>query len=96
LSDLARRCGVRRQRLAQYEAGAVEMTAVTLWRLAKALDVPMSHFFQGLPAKTPSAPPLQTEGEEARSWDLGSAAETRLRATLRARRPRALRAGGAL
>jgi transcriptional regulator with XRE-family HTH domain len=42
--------GVRFQQIQKYEAGENKVTAERLWALARALDVPVSYFFDGLEA----------------------------------------------
>lgn len=61
-SELARPCGVTFQQIQKYEAGMVTISAARLWTLAHALDVPIMHFFDGLPGdrgdlRRPSLPP---------------------------------------
>ncbi len=41
--------GVRFQQIQKYECAANSMSAARLWRLSKALDVPITYFFDGLP-----------------------------------------------
>ena len=41
--------GVRFQQIQKYECAANRMSAARLWGLSKALEVPMSYFFEGLP-----------------------------------------------
>jgi transcriptional regulator with XRE-family HTH domain len=40
--------GVRVQQIQRYECGANKMSAVTLWKLAQALDVSLDYFFDDL------------------------------------------------
>jgi transcriptional regulator with XRE-family HTH domain len=40
--------GVRAQQIQRYECGANKMSAVTLWKLAQALDVSLDYFFDDL------------------------------------------------
>ena len=49
---LAAACGVRFQQIQKYECGANRMSALRLWQLAQALEVPMTYFFEGLPHET--------------------------------------------
>jgi transcriptional regulator with XRE-family HTH domain len=46
--DLARICGVTFQQIQKYEAAKCRMPVATLWRLAYALEVEVSYFFDGL------------------------------------------------
>ena len=50
--QLAAVIGVRTQQIHKYEYGINKMSAVTLWRLAAVLEVPVEYFFEGL--KRPS------------------------------------------
>ena len=46
--QLAEACGVRFQQIQKYECGANRVSAARLWRLARALEVPVGYFFEGL------------------------------------------------
>ncbi len=46
--ELAVACGVRFQQIQKYECGANRMSAARLWRLAGALEAPVSYFYDGL------------------------------------------------
>jgi transcriptional regulator with XRE-family HTH domain len=46
--DLAAACGMRFQQIQKYECAANQMSAARLWRLAQALEVPVTYFFEGL------------------------------------------------
>jgi transcriptional regulator with XRE-family HTH domain len=46
--DLANICGVTFQQIQKYEAAKCRMPVATLWRLAYALEVEVSYFFDGL------------------------------------------------
>ncbi len=46
--QLADTCGVRFQQIQKYECGANRVSALRLWQLADALDVPLTYFFEGL------------------------------------------------
>ncbi len=46
--NLAERCGVRFQQIQKYECGANRMSASRLWEIARALEAPVSYFFDGL------------------------------------------------
>jgi transcriptional regulator with XRE-family HTH domain len=50
--QLAEACGVRFQQIQKYECGANRMSALRLWQLAQALEVPMTYFFEGLSHQT--------------------------------------------
>lgn len=45
---LADDVSIRFQQIQKYESGANRVSASRLWALAKALDVPVSYFFEGL------------------------------------------------
>lgn len=46
--QLAQAVGIRFQQIQKYESGANRISASRLWDLAKALDMPISFFFEGL------------------------------------------------
>jgi transcriptional regulator with XRE-family HTH domain len=46
--QVAGACGVRFQQIQKYECGANRISAARIWRLARALDVPVGYFFEGL------------------------------------------------
>ncbi|MET0274207.1 MAG: helix-turn-helix transcriptional regulator [Phenylobacterium sp.] len=48
--QLAGACGVRFQQIQKYECAANRMSAARLWQLAEVLEVPVSYFYEGLPA----------------------------------------------
>ena len=50
LRDLADACGVSFQQVHKYEAGVCSISAVQLWRIAGALGVPVTYFFERLKA----------------------------------------------
>ena len=50
-AELAERIGIRFQQVQRYETGANRVSASRLWDIAKALDVPISFFFEGLGAE---------------------------------------------
>lgn len=51
---LAEEVKIRFQQIQKYESGANRISASRLWALAKALDVPVAYFFEGI--EEPSAP----------------------------------------
>ena len=53
LADLA---GVKFQQIQKYESGVNRVAAVRLWRIARALDVPLEFFFEEAAAALPEAP----------------------------------------
>ena len=54
--DLASQVGVRFQQIQKYECGANRITASRLFELAKAMNVSVQYFFDGMPAAgTPDA-----------------------------------------
>lgn len=46
--QLAEKVGIKFQQIQKYETGANRVSASRLWDIAAALDVPVSHFFEGL------------------------------------------------
>jgi transcriptional regulator with XRE-family HTH domain len=48
LLNLATTAGVTFQQIQKYEAGLNRMSAASLWRLARRLDVPIDYFFEDL------------------------------------------------
>jgi transcriptional regulator with XRE-family HTH domain len=48
--QLAERVGIKFQQIQKYETGANRISASRLWDIAHALDVPVSHFYEGLEA----------------------------------------------
>ncbi|MEM6650275.1 MAG: helix-turn-helix transcriptional regulator [Pseudomonadota bacterium] len=48
---LADAVGIKFQQIQKYESGANRVSASRLWSLAEALEVPVSHFFEGLSRK---------------------------------------------
>ncbi len=51
-SDLANYVGYSYQQIQKYEHGGNRVSASVLYEFSQALDVPVSFFFEGLPAKT--------------------------------------------
>lgn len=49
-TTLAKKLGVTFQMVQRYEYGLCRISASTLFAIAHALEVPISHFFEGLPA----------------------------------------------
>jgi transcriptional regulator with XRE-family HTH domain len=49
--QLAERVGIKFQQIQKYETGANRVSASRLWDIADALEVPVSFFFEGLPAR---------------------------------------------
>lgn len=47
--QLADACGVRFQQIQKYESGANRIAASRLWKIARAMGIPLSEFFEGLP-----------------------------------------------
>jgi transcriptional regulator with XRE-family HTH domain len=50
---LADEVNIRFQQIQKYESGSNRISASRLWALSKALDVPISYFFEGLDAVEP-------------------------------------------
>lgn len=46
--QLAERVGIKFQQIQKYETGMNRVSASRLWEIARTLDVPVSHFFEGL------------------------------------------------
>lgn len=61
--NLAGAVGVRFQQIQKYECAANRMSAVRLWQLSKALDVPLSYFFEGFP-ETAEPPPGESQSQD--------------------------------
>lgn len=51
-TDLGTLIGVSFQQLQKYERGSNRVSASRLWRIAEALDVPMTYFFDGVTTDT--------------------------------------------
>jgi len=61
--QLAQAVGIRFQQIQKYESGANRISASRLWDLARALDMPVSFFFEGLvPAKDGEALDMAGDG----------------------------------
>ena len=62
--DLADAIGIRFQQIQKYECAGNSLKASRLWQLSQVLQVPVTYFFDGLPApavvRTPDA--LQSSG----------------------------------
>ncbi len=56
-AQLAEVCGLTFQQIHKYETAINSLSATRLWRLADALSVPVSYFFEGLPAEKKSFAP---------------------------------------
>ena len=48
-AEVAASCGVTFQQIQKYECAASQVSIQMLWNLSRALDVPVSYFFDGLP-----------------------------------------------
>lgn len=53
--SLAEAVGLRFQQIQKYECGANRVTASRLYQLARALNVPATYFFEGLPESVAAA-----------------------------------------
>jgi len=53
--QLAQSVGIRFQQIQKYESGANRISASRLWDLARALEMPVSFFFDGLAGKDQAA-----------------------------------------
>ena len=58
--DVASVAGVRFQQIQKYECGANRVSAARLYRIAGALEVPVTYFFEGL--SEPHVGPLGNDG----------------------------------
>ncbi|MEL6585997.1 MAG: helix-turn-helix transcriptional regulator [Pseudomonadota bacterium] len=56
---LAEQVGIRFQQIQKYETGANRVSASRLWEIALALDVPISHFFDGYGQSEGAGLPLE-------------------------------------
>ena len=61
--QLAQAVGVRFQQIQKYECGANRVSAARLWRIASALEVPVSYFFDGLAESHADNDPSEGGGE---------------------------------
>ncbi|HEY9022330.1 MAG: helix-turn-helix domain-containing protein [Paracoccaceae bacterium] len=52
--QLAEQVGIKFQQIQKYETGANRVSASRLWDIADSLGVPVSFFFEGLPAAVPT------------------------------------------
>ena len=52
---LAQAVNIRFQQIQKYESGANRVSASRLWSLAKALDVPVAYFFDGMNGAEPKS-----------------------------------------
>ncbi len=50
IAELAKRLGLPPDQIQQHEAGEGPITVATLWRIAEALNIPVSCFFKGIGA----------------------------------------------
>lgn len=61
--QLAQAVGIRFQQIQKYESGANRISASRLWDLARALEMPVSFFFEGLaPSKDGDAADMMGDG----------------------------------
>jgi transcriptional regulator with XRE-family HTH domain len=60
--QLAAVVGVRFQQIQKYECGANRISAARLWRIAEALEVPISYFYDGLGESERSDNKIETDG----------------------------------
>ncbi len=64
--QLGEQVGIKFQQIQKYETGMNRISASRLWDIAKALDVPISYFFEGLEADAVDALVAESGGEAAR------------------------------
>jgi transcriptional regulator with XRE-family HTH domain len=61
--QLADVVGVRFQQIQKYESGINKLSAARLWMIARALEVPITYFYDGLAEVVPfPAQPCETSG----------------------------------
>lgn len=65
--DLATQVGVRFQQIQKYECGANRITASRLYELAKAMNVSVQYFFDGMPAAGARMRPMTPNASKATS-----------------------------
>jgi len=70
-AQLSAACGVRFQQVQKYESGA-PLSAVRLWLIAEALEVPFSYFFEGLPGR--AAEELERAARQTKAREAGKRA----------------------
>jgi transcriptional regulator with XRE-family HTH domain len=70
--QLAQAVGIRFQQVQKYESGANRVSASRLWDLARALNAPVTFFFDGLDAKdvNPSAKSFAGAVEDKDTHDM--------------------------
>lgn len=74
---LAEDVNIRFQQIQKYESGANRISASRLWALARALDVPVSYFFEGLEGEaSPTSEPAHVNGHHKAPADVFSSKET--------------------
>jgi transcriptional regulator with XRE-family HTH domain len=54
--QVAASCGVTFQQIQKYECAASQVSIQMLWNLSRALEVPVSYFFEGLPPSEDARP----------------------------------------
>ena len=54
--------GIRFQQIQKYECGANRISAARLWRIAEALEVPISYFYDGLGDSERSENKVEADG----------------------------------
>ncbi len=64
--QIAEAVGVRFQQIQKYECGANRISAARLWLLAKALEAPVSSFFDGLSEEQAATAAAEDESEHRR------------------------------
>jgi len=75
--QLASAVGIKFQQIQKYESGANRISASRLWALAKALDAPVSYFFEGLnDSATPNGGMHGLRGMSSDDGDVFSSKET--------------------
>ena len=85
--QLARAIGVSFQQLQKYESGRNRVSASMLYEIGRALEVPVSRFFQGLPGNDEASRVVPVPADE-RIHFIASAEGRRLIAALMHLRPR--------
>ncbi len=60
---LAEAVGIKFQQIQKYETGMNQVSAARMWDLSKALDVPISYFFEGFKTKSEEPTPVAQPAE---------------------------------
>jgi transcriptional regulator with XRE-family HTH domain len=69
LLALAEACDISYQQIHKYEMGAMAVSAAMLWKLALALEIPVTYFYDGLPPYTGLRPQAKFGRGLARAFE---------------------------